>query len=91
MGSERYAEVVDSVELREQREHLGLSLREAARLAGRPQAYTFLARLERGERHTLSPEFAWGLILALGIEHRHIKRFFRFHGFGAQALTHQAA
>ena len=53
-----YMQVVAGVALKRRRKALGYSLRDVALLMGRPNAYTFLGRLEREDVRTCTPEFA---------------------------------
>lgn len=60
-----YMEVVAGAALKRRREALGLNLRDVARLMGRPNSFGFIARLERGEHLTCTPEFAQSLAAVL--------------------------
>jgi transcriptional regulator with XRE-family HTH domain len=53
-----YMQVVAGAALRRRREALGLTVRDVARLMGRPNSFGFVARLEREEHLTCTPDFA---------------------------------
>lgn len=70
MGLRRWPEgtymiVVAGEALRKRRTARDLTLREVAQLMGRPNSYTFIGRLERGERLTCTPAFAESLAAVL--------------------------
>lgn len=58
-------EVVAGAALKRRRDALGLSLRDVAVKMNRPNSYTFIRRLEIGERMTCTTAFAEALALVL--------------------------
>jgi len=61
-----YMIVVAGGALRKRRLAKDLTLRDVARLMGRPNSYTFIGRLEREEHTTCTPDFAESLAAVLG-------------------------
>lgn len=60
-----YMQVVAGKALRRRREALGLTVRDVAKLMGRPNSFGFIARLERDEHLTCKPDFAQSLSAVL--------------------------
>lgn len=60
-----YMQVVAGAALKRRREALGLNLRDVARLMGRPNSFSFIARLEREQHLTCTPDFAQSLAAVL--------------------------
>ena len=60
-----YMQVVAGAALRRRREALNLTVRDVAKLMGRPNSFGFIARLEREEHLTCTPEFAQSLAAVL--------------------------
>lgn len=60
-----FMQVRDRKALAKRRDALNYSLRDVAELLGRPNGFGFIARLERGEAKTCTPEFARSLAAVL--------------------------
>lgn len=60
-----YMQVVAGAALKRRREALGYTVRDVARLMGRPNSFGFIARLEREEHLTCTPAFAQSLSAVL--------------------------
>lgn len=60
-----YMQIVGGSALRRRRKALGLSVRDVAELMGRPNSFGFIARLEREQHLTCTPEFAQSLAAVL--------------------------
>ena len=60
-----YMQVVAGAALRRRRKALGYSVRDVAELMGRPNSFGFIARLEREDHLTCTPEFARSYALVL--------------------------
>ena len=60
-----YMQVVAGAALRRRREALNLTVRDVAKLMGRPNSFGFIARLEREEHLTCTTEFAQSLSAVL--------------------------
>lgn len=60
-----YMQVVAGAALKRRRLALDLTVRDVARLMGRPNSFGFIARLEREDHLTCKPDFAQSLAAVL--------------------------
>ena len=60
-----YMQVVAGAALRRRRKALGYTVRDVATLMGRPNSFGFIARLEREDHLTCTPEFAQSIAAVL--------------------------
>lgn len=60
-----YMQVVAGAAIKRRRLALGYTVRDVARLMGRPNSFGFIARLEREDHLTCTPEFADSLAAIL--------------------------
>lgn len=72
-----YVIVRDGGAIRDARERTGMTLRELADACGL-RSHTYLVALEKGRRHTCSPQLAWAMSLAFGLTLSEAQRIFDF-------------